>query len=137
MSVSELNHLMTYVIEGWMLFSAGFISIAFVSFVARRVQEDVEAAELAQIEGQAASLSGSESVTVTEAAAGAAIQSANQTVPKPKASPAKKTDELLGEEKILDEEKEKARLEEVVAISKKLAKDKDKQSNTSSVSVST
>ena len=70
MSVSELNHLMTYVIEGWMLFSAGFTSVAFVSFVARRVQEDIEAAELAQAEGQTEgqieSVSESESVAVTE-----------------------------------------------------------------------
>lgn len=85
MSVGELNQFMTYVIEGWMLFSAGFISTTFVSFVAKRIQEDIEAAEL-----QAA------------------------------------------------EETEKARLEEVAAVSEQLAqtKEKTKQSGPS-VSVST
>ena len=84
MSISELNHFMTYVIEGWMVFSAGFISTTFVAFVSKRIQEDIEAAEL-----QAA------------------------------------------------EETEAARLEEVAAVSEKLAQEKNKQSGTSSVSVST
>lgn len=86
MSISELNHFMTYVIEGWMLFSAGFISTTFVAFVSKRIQEDIEAAQL-----QAA------------------------------------------------EEAETVRLEEVAAVSEKLAqtKEKTKQSGTSSVSVST
>ncbi|MEL6816271.1 MAG: hypothetical protein AAFP03_15885, partial [Cyanobacteria bacterium J06598_3] len=56
MSVSDLNHFMTYVIEGWMLFSAGFISTTFVAFVSRRIQEDLEAAALA--EGVTEELSG-------------------------------------------------------------------------------
>ena len=86
MSVSELNDFMTYVIEGWMLFSAGFIGTTFVAFVARRIQEDLQIAER-----QAA-----------EAA-------------------------------------EAARLEEVAAVSEKLAqtKEKTKQSGAASVSVST
>ena len=120
MSVSELNHLMTYVIEGWMLFSAGFTSIAFVSFVARRAQEDIEAAELAQIDvqvdTQTESLSASEEVTV------AVTENA---------------DESLGEEAAVDKDREKARLEEVAAVSEKLAKAKEKQSSAPSVSVST
>ena len=45
MSISELNHFMTYVIEGWMLFSAGFIGTTFVAFVSKRIQEDLQAAE--------------------------------------------------------------------------------------------
>ena len=91
MSISELNHFMTYVIEGWMLFSAGFISTTFVAFVSKRIQEDIEAAELAELQA-------------TEQA-----------------------------------EKDVARLEEVAAVSEKLAqtKEKTKQSDTSSVSVST
>lgn len=91
MSISELNHFMTYVIEGWMLFSAGFISTTFVAFVSKRMQEDIAAAALAE------------------------LQSAEQT------------------------EEDVARLEEVAAVSEKLAqtKEKTKQSNTSSVSVST
>lgn len=52
MSVHELNQLMTYVIEGWMLFSAGFIGTTFISFVAKRIQEDIAAADLAQAELQ-------------------------------------------------------------------------------------
>ncbi len=50
MSISELNHFMTYVIEGWALLSLGSISIGFVSFVARRIQEDLEAEALALTE---------------------------------------------------------------------------------------
>lgn len=150
MSVGELNQLMTYVIEGWMLFSAGFTSIAFVSFVARRVQEDAQAAELAQVEGQTESLVTSEEVTVAEAVEMAVAQKAakpkaqqprsKKSKPKqskPETPPAEDTDESLGEEAIVDEEKEKARLEEVSAVSEKLAKAKEKQSSASSVSVST
>ncbi len=150
MSVGELNQLMTYVIEGWMLFSAGFTSIAFVSFVARRVQEDAEAAELTQLEGQTESIVESKAVTVTETVEMAVAQTAAKPkaqTPKPKKSepkqsnpeapPAQNTDESLGEETIVDEEKEKARLEEVAAVSEKLAKAKEKQSSASSVSVST
>jgi len=56
MSISELNQFMTYVIEGWMIFSAGFVSTTFIAFVSKRIQEDVAAAELAaeQAAGQAA-----------------------------------------------------------------------------------
>ena len=152
MSVSELNHLMTYVIEGWMLFSAGFTSIAFVSFVAKRVQEDIEAAELAQTEGQAegqtVQLNESQTVTVAETVEPAIAQTASapkaqtpkaQTPAPKKSAPktplAQNTDEVLGEEAIADET-EKARLKEVAAVSEKLAKIKDKQSGSSSVSVS-
>ena len=93
MSISELNHFMTYVLEGWMLFSAGFISIGFVTFTARRIQEDIEAEALALAQAQA----DSESVATAEA----------------------------------------ARLEEVAAVSEQLAKNREKQSDISSVSVST
>ncbi|NJM98965.1 MAG: hypothetical protein HC800_19045 [Phormidesmis sp. RL_2_1] len=98
MSISELNHFMTYVLEGWMLFSAGFISIGFISFAARRIQEDIEAEALALAE----SLHETEAITVEDA----------------------------------------ARLEEVAVVSEQLAKNqlaknKGKQSDTSSVSVST
>ncbi|MEL6554303.1 MAG: hypothetical protein AAFQ63_12680 [Cyanobacteria bacterium J06621_11] len=91
MSISELNHFMTYVLDGWMLFSAGFIGISFVSFVSKRIQEDLE----------------------TEALALAQLEEAAV------------------------EEAEAARLEEVAAVSQQLAKNKDKQSDSSSVSVST
>ena len=93
MSISELNHFMTYVLEGWMLFSAGFISIGFVTFTARRIQEDIEAEALTLAQAQA----DSESVATAEA----------------------------------------ARLEEVAAVSEQLAKNREKQSDISSVSVST
>ena len=93
MSISELNHFMTYVLEGWMLFSASFISIGFVTFTARRIQEDIEAEALALTQAQA----DSESVAAAEA----------------------------------------ARLEEVAAVSEQLAKNREKQSDISSVSVST
>ena len=93
MSISELNHFMTYVLDGWMLFSAGFISVSFISFVSKRIQEDLEAEALALVQAEEAAV----------------------------------------------EEAEAARLEEVAAVSQQLAKtkNKDKQSDTSSVSVST
>ena len=91
MSISELNHFMTYVLEGWMLLSGGFVGIGFISFVSKRIQEDLEAeaAQLAQSEGAA------------------------------------------------QVDADAARLEEVAAVSQQLAKNKDKQSDVSSVSVST
>lgn len=103
MSVGELNQLMTYVVDGWMLFSAGFISIGFISFVSRRIQEDIEADAVALANQQSveASVAKTAEVSVTEA-----IEDA-------------------------------ARLEEVAAVSEQLAKTKSKQSDSSSVSVST
>ena len=93
MSISELNHFMTYVLDGWMLFSAGFIGISFISFVSKRIQEDLETEALALAQAEEAAV----------------------------------------------EEAEAARLEEVAAVSQQLAKTKnrDQQSDTSSVSVST
>jgi hypothetical protein len=98
MSVHELNQLMTYVVEGWMLFSAGFISTTFIAFVSRRIAEDMEAAGLTLEEVQTMTQSDE---AIAQAAAAEAV-----------------------------------RLEEVAAISEKLAKEKEKQSG-SSVSVST
>lgn len=93
MSISELNHFMTYVLEGWMLLSGGFVGIGFISFLSKRIQEDLEA--------EAAKLAQEEKATVA------------QTDP------------------------DTARLEEVAAVSEQLAKNKGKQSSSSSVSVST
>ena len=97
MSISELNHFMTYVLEGWMLLSGGFVGIGFISFLSKRIQEDLEAeaAKLAQAEEQA----------ITQAST--------------------------------EVDPDSARLEEVAAVSEQLAKNKGKQSSTSSVSVST
>ena len=126
MSVSELNHFMTYVIDGWMLFSAGFIGIAFTSFVSRRIQEDIaaETAALAQGEAQGetaiAPVSTSQKVT--------AIQPAAEVPASSPISQAAATDNV---------EEDAARLEEVAAVSEKLSKAKEKQSGSSSVSVST
>lgn len=107
MSISELNHFMTYVVDGWLLFSAGAISIGFVSFVSRRIQEDIEADAVAL----AQELTQEMEATVAE------VETEVETV---------------------DEEAiEAARLEEVAAVSEQLAKNKGKQSDTSSVSVST
>ncbi len=64
MSISELNHFMTYVIEGWALLSLGSISIGFVSFMARRIQEDLEAEALVLTE----SVEETEEVALVEAA---------------------------------------------------------------------
>ncbi len=106
MSVSELNHFMTYVLEGWMLFSAGFVSFGFISFAARRIQEDLAAEALA--------------LTQTESAPESVIQGVSE-----------------GTDFTIEAAKESARLEEVAAVSEQLAKTKGKQSDTSSVSVST
>ena len=100
MSVHELNQLMTYAVEGWMLFSAGFIGTTFVSFVAKRIQEDIAAAELAQAELQIDAQTDAQTVAPSDV-------------------------------------EEAARLEEVAAVSEKLAKEKEQQPDASSVSVST
>lgn len=70
MSVGELNQLMTYVIDGWMLFSAGFIGIGLISFVSRRIQEDIEADAIALANQQSAAVDTLEmaEVRVTQAA---------------------------------------------------------------------
>ncbi len=110
MSVHELNQLMTYVVEGWMLFSAGLISTTFIAFVSRRIAEDMEAATLTLANVQTMALPASVTQNVSEA---------------------------LSEEAIAAQEAaEAARLEEIAAVSEKLAKEKEKQSG-SSVSVST
>ncbi|MEL6493436.1 MAG: hypothetical protein AAFV85_07550 [Cyanobacteria bacterium J06634_6] len=107
MSISELNQFMTYVLDGWMLFSAGFISIGFVSFVSKRIQEDLEAEALA--------LTQAEKETVDNIAVEKAVEEVAN----------------------VEEAAEAARLEEVAVVSEQLAKNKSKQSDTSSVSVST
>ena len=156
MSVGELNHLMTYITEGWMLFSVGFIGIEFVSFVSRRIQEDIDAEALALKEAQ------TDEVSVTEAVEGVISQTEGSTqvqpasvvaetplpsapaisaLPKPEfsAPPTEPDSDGLSEEtepEALTVEDE-ARLEEVAAVSEQLAKNKNKQSDSPSVSVST
>ena len=105
MSISELNHFMTYVIEGWALLSLGSVSIGFVSFMARRIQEDLDAEALASTEG----VEETEAVALTEA------------VPV-------ETDLAAADA---------ARLEEVAVVSEQLAKTKESQADSPSVSVST
>ncbi|MEL6775725.1 MAG: hypothetical protein AAFO06_00600 [Cyanobacteria bacterium J06597_16] len=166
MSINDLNHFMTYVIEGWMLFSAGFIGTTFVSFVSRRIQEDIEAAALA--EGLTEEVS--EALTVTEAVEAAVVESAkaesasvspaapitsepnaeNPSPPLPSSPQPDDSatgdgdetfgDELGGNEPVDDlsvEEQEAARLDEVAAVSEQLSKNRGKQADSSSVSVST
>lgn len=174
MSISELNHAMTYVIEGWMLFSAGLIGTNFVLFVSRRIQEDIEAAAIAQSEAQrdtqkaiqaeiqpkrlkeavaqkvsipTATAEAIETKAVKAKATKAKATKAKITkvtkvkVAKAEALAAKATEAQITEAEALEREAEEAaRLEEVAAVSEKLAKTaktKDQQSNTSSVSVST
>ncbi|MEN8446104.1 MAG: hypothetical protein ABG776_13950 [Cyanobacteria bacterium J06555_13] len=179
MSVSDLNHFMTYVIEGWMLFSAGFISTTFVSFVSRRIQEDLEAAALAEgvsgkVVGQLAAAV-TEEVNITENVGIAEVVEATveqtiaapeplkaQPVPAPSAQTppaqtppaqtpsgrendeafaqeltAEETAEEIAEETADVDTTEAARLEKVAAVSEQLAKNRGKQSDSSSVSVST
>ena len=124
MSISELNHFMTYVLEGWLLFSAGFVGIGFISFVSRRIQEDIEAETQAIAQAM-------ESVTVD------ADQAQNEVDVEVAA-----VDEVVEEveevvEEVDEEAMEVARLKEVAAVSDKLAKTRSSQSDTSSVSVST
>ncbi len=140
MSVSELNHLMTYVIDGWMLFSAGFVGIAFVSFVSRRIQEDIAAESLALTQGQAQKEAQRESAITPVSAAGkvTAIQTAAEA-PGPTAPSRESSSTPQDEPADVDtvDAEEAARLEEVAAVSEKLSKTKEKQSGSSSVSVST
>lgn len=156
-----------------MLFSAGFISTTFVAFVSRRIQEDLEAAALA--EGVTEELSGkvvgqlaaavteevniTEDVSVTEAVETAVEQTIaaskplkTAAAPMPPAPPTpsgRENDEAFANELAAEEAAEEAaetlkkdkteaaRLEEVAAVSEQLAKNRGKQSDSSSVSVST
>ncbi|MGB3786657.1 MAG: hypothetical protein WA949_01515 [Phormidesmis sp.] len=109
MSISELNHLMTYVIDGWALFSVGFVSIGFVTFVARRIQEDIEAEALALAEGVEEGAVETADIAIVE------VGSVEEDIAAADAS----------------------RLEEVAVVSEQLAKTKGNQSDSTSVSVST
>ena len=141
MTIGELNHLMTYVTEGWMLFSIGFISIGFVSFVSRRIQEDIEADRLALEAAQANDVSATEAVEsevsqdLSQAESAAIEVSVSPVSQATEASLGDSTQEDLTQEDLTQEDE--ARLEEVAAVSEQLAKTKNKQSDTSSVSVST
>lgn len=66
MTIADLNHFMSYVIEGWMIFSAASISLGFASYVARRVQTEEQAA---QAERELAALQAAEAQRVAERAA--------------------------------------------------------------------
>ncbi|MGD1899668.1 MAG: hypothetical protein ACFB16_22325 [Phormidesmis sp.] len=149
MSISELNHFMTYVLDGWMLFSAGFISISFVSFVSKRIQEDIEAETLALAQATESAVATAEvatdSVSVTEAPPTREVKTAKGKAKtdkvekaEKKETEAKKTEpEEIKTEEAEAEDAEAARLEEVAAVSEQLAKTRGKQTDTSSVSVST
>lgn len=115
MSISELNHFMTYVLDGWLLFSAGFVGIGFISFASRRIQEDIEAEALALARSMEQAIEAAEDVNVSAAVAEEAVEVAAM------------------DEETLDA----ARLEEVAVVSEQLARNRGKQSDTSSVSVST
>ncbi|MBE9079918.1 hypothetical protein IQ241_21945 [Romeria aff. gracilis LEGE 07310] len=66
MTISALNHLMSYVIEGWMILSAASVSFGFVRYVARQVQAEERAA---QAERELAALQAAEAQRVAERAA--------------------------------------------------------------------
>lgn len=131
MSVSELNQFMTYVLEGWMLFSAGFVSIGFISFATRRIQEDLEAEALALAQTASTAKDVTEGVTEVDVEVSTAANTTVSADITPKISPESAV------EAAVEAAKESARLEEVAAVSEQLAKTKGKQSDTSSVSVST
>jgi len=137
MSISELNHFMTYVLDGWMLFSAGFISVGFVSFVSKRIQEDIEAGALALAQAEAQA----EGETVVEAESVSTIEAVSVAAAKPSLGKTEPSVDNIDSEapanEPSEEEAEAARLEEVAAVSEQLAKTKGKQTDTSSVSVST
>ncbi len=115
MSIGELNQLMTYVTDGWMLFSVGFIGFEFISFVSRRIQEDIEA--------DAVALASQQSVEASE------IETAKVSVADVEDVEVVEAEDLLV--------KDAARLKEVAAVSEQLAKTKSKQPDAPSVSVST
>ena len=130
MSVSELNQFMTYVLEGWMLFSAGFVSMGFISFATRRIQEDLEAEALALAQTASTAEDVTEGVTEVDVEVSTAVNTTISADVTPKISPEAAVEAV-------EAAKESARLEEVAAVSEQLAKAKGKQSDTSSVSVST
>ena len=120
-------------LDGWILFSAGYVSIGFISFVSKRNQEDLEAEALALTLSEDEAVIDTESVSETKAVSVTSAKSPSGAE-KPSADaadPEAPTDEQS------EEEVEAARLEEVAAVSEQLAKTKGKQTDTSSVSVST
>lgn len=124
---------MTYVLDGWILFSAGFVSIGFISFVSKRIQEDLEAEALALTQSENEAVIDTESVSETKAVSVTSAKSSSGAE-KPSADEA---DPKTPSDEQSEEEVEAARLEEVAAVSEQLAKTKGKQTDTSSVSVST
>lgn len=145
MSISELNHFMTYVLDGWLLFSAGFVGIGFISFASRRIQEDIEAEALALAQSMEQTIEAAEtesvSETVVETAAVESVeveQAPDEEIVDEEMVDEEMVDEEALTEEIVDEETlDAARLEEVAVVSEQLAKNRGKQSDTSSVSVST
>ncbi|MEL7144434.1 MAG: hypothetical protein AAFY33_20080 [Cyanobacteria bacterium J06643_4] len=125
MSISELNHFMTYVLDGWLLFSAGFVGIGFISFASRRIQEDIEAEALALAQSIEQSVEAAEAVSLSAVVAEEVV--AEEVV----------AEEAVDEEVVDEETLDAARLEEVAVVSEQLAKNRGKQSDTSSVPVST
>ncbi|MEL6353351.1 MAG: hypothetical protein AAFR58_16610 [Cyanobacteria bacterium J06627_28] len=130
MSISELNHFMTYVLDGWLLFSAGFVGIGFISFASRRIQEDIEAEALALAQSIEQSVEAAEAVSLSAVVAEEVV--AGEVVDEDVAVETAVAEEVVDEETL-----DAARLEEVAVVSEQLAKNRGKQSDTSSVPVST
>ncbi|MEL6159226.1 MAG: hypothetical protein AAFR18_08400 [Cyanobacteria bacterium J06627_32] len=133
MSISDLNHFMTYVLEGWLLFSAGFVGIGFVSFLSRRIQEDMDAETQAIAQAMEAAAAEAESAQDGVGVEAASVEAANVEA----ASVEEVSVEEVSVEAVDAEAIETARLKEVAAVSDKLAKTRTVQSDASSVSVST
>lgn len=133
MSISDLNHFMTYVLEGWLLFSAGFVGIGFVSFLSRRIQEDMDAETQAIAQSMEAAVAEAESAQDGVGVEAASVGAANVEA----ASVEEVSVEEVSVEAVDAEAIETARLKEVAAVSDKLAKTRTVQSDASSVSVST
>ncbi|NEP19336.1 MAG: hypothetical protein F6J97_20990, partial [Leptolyngbya sp. SIO4C1] len=51
MTVEALDQMMTYVIEGWMIFGGAYLTLGFATSFIRLIREDIAAERAAQAEG--------------------------------------------------------------------------------------
>ena len=50
MSVETLDHMMTYVIEAWMIFGGTYLTLGFTTSLIKRVREDIAATQAVAVE---------------------------------------------------------------------------------------
>lgn len=78
MTVETLNHMMTYVIEGWAIMSATYLSVGFTVSFLTRAQNGLKAKEAAAARAKAEEVSNAERVAEVTAVAEKYAKSADK-----------------------------------------------------------